>query len=294
MASGSGAPDFAGAFANLADAEFDFVCCPYTDATALTAMKNSWDDVTGRWSWQRQLYGHVFSAKRGSVAQLQTFGVANNNQHATFIGIYASPSPVWEWAAAWCAQAAVSLRNDPARPLQTLPLVGILAAPLANRFLTSEKQTLLFSGVATHYVGTDGVVRIERSITSYQFNVWNQPDPSYLDVETLYTLAYVLRFLRNAITTKFGRSKLANDGTRFGLGQAIVTPKVVRAELIAQYSALEAAGVVENIDAFKANLVVERNAGDPNRLDILYTPDLVNQLRIFAVLAQFRLQYPTA
>ena len=64
-----------------------------------------------------------------------------------------------------------------------------------------------------------------------------------------------------------------------------------KAELIAQYSAMEAEGLVENMAAFKAALVVERDANDPNRVNILYPPDLVNQLRVFAVLAQFRLDY---
>ena len=50
-------------------------------------------------------------------------------------------------------------------------------------------------------------------------------------------------------------------------------------------------GLVEDIRAFKANLLVERDPNDPNRVNVLYPPDLINQLRIFAVLAQFKLQY---
>ena len=38
-------------------------------------------------------------------------------------------------------------------------------------------------------------------------------------------------------------------------------------------------------------LLVERDPNDPNRVNVLYPPDLINQLRIFAVLAQFRLQF---
>ena len=49
--------------------------------------------------------------------------------------------------------------------------------------------------------------------------------------------------------------------------------------------------MVENSQAFKDNLIVELDPNDPNRLNVLYPPDLINQLRIFAVLAQFRLQY---
>ena len=41
------------------------------------------------------------------------------------------------------------------------------------------------------------------------------------------------------VTSKYGRHKLANDGTRFGSGQAIVTPNVIRGELSAAYYALE-------------------------------------------------------
>ena len=37
--------------------------------------------------------------------------------------------------------------------------------------------------------------------------------------------------------------------------------------------------------------MVERDPNNPNRVNVLYPPDLINQLRVFAVLAQFRLQY---
>ncbi|MDY9036737.1 phage tail sheath C-terminal domain-containing protein, partial [Escherichia coli] len=48
---------------------------------------------------------------------------------------------------------------------------------------------------------------------------------------------------------------------------------------------------VENYELFKQYLVVERDASDPNRLNTLFPPDYVNQLRVFAVVNQFRLQY---
>jgi phage tail sheath gpL-like len=38
---------------------------------------------------------------------------------------------------------------------------------------------------------------------------------------------------------------------------------------------------------------VERDVVDPNRVNVLLPPDLVNQLRIFAALVQFRLQFST-
>jgi phage tail sheath gpL-like len=116
-------------------------------------------------------------------------------------------------------------------------------------------------------------------------------DDAYELVTTLATLAKLIRNQRHAITTKFPRHKLANDGTRFGPGQAIITPGIAKAELIAQYRMDEYNGLVEDTRNFKRHLLVERDPNNPNRLNVLYPPDLINQLRIFAVLAQFRLQY---
>jgi phage tail sheath gpL-like len=289
---GTGDPDVAPALAALADAEYDYVGVPWTDVGTLDAVQEAFNDVAGRWAWSVQLYGHAFSARAGDVADLVTFGRTRNDPHCSIMGYpAASPSPAWRVAAALTAQAAVGLRADPARPLQTLPLVGIALAPRGQRFKVGDRQTLLFSGIGTCTAGPDNVVHIERAVTTYQKNAFGQTDPSYLDVQTPATLQYIVRRLRNAILTKFPRSKLADDGTRFGPGQAVVTPSVIRAELVAQYSELEEEAEVENIEAFKKFLIVERDLTDPNRVNVLFPPDLVNQLRVLALLVQFRLQY---
>ncbi|EJO47554.1 bacteriophage Mu tail sheath family protein [Enterobacter sp. SST3] len=113
------------------------------------------------------------------------------------------------------------------------------------------------------------MLRIQRDITTYKKNAYGVADNSYLDSETLHTSAYVLRRLKSVITSKYGRHKLANDGTRFGPGQAIVTPAVIKGELLATYRQMEREGIVENYDLFKAHLIVERDANDPTRINVL-------------------------
>ena len=54
---------------------------------------------------------------------------------------------------------------------------------------------------------------------------------------------------------------------------------------------MEQVGLVENAALFAKYLIVERDASNPNRVNVLLPPDLVNQLRVFAVVNQFRLQY---
>lgn len=275
----------------MGDDEYDFVIHPYTDSTSLDAFQTEYNDSVGRWSWSRQVYGHCYTALRGTLSALTTAGALRNDPHHTVAGIDNDcPNPCWEYAAAYGGANSVCLQVDVARPTQTTPLTGILAPRAGKRFLLTERQSLLNYGIATSYVAA-GILRVERAITTYQKNSWGQSDPSYLDSETLHTLSEITRRLRNRITQKYPRHKLANDGTRFGAGQAIVTPSVIRGELLAEYADMEELGLVENRALFAKYLIVERDSTNPNRLNVLLPPDLVNQLRIFALLNQFRLQY---
>lgn len=294
MAGGAGAPEPAEVLAAIGDAPFEFIGQPWTDATTLDAWAEFMGTTAGRWSWSKQLYGRVYTAKRGTLGTLVALGSSRNDPFMTISG-FESPvqAPAWAVASAHLARTAVFIGADPARPTQTGILIGMDAAPESARFDLGERQSLLENGIAT-LVYEGGAQRIERAITTYRVNAYGQADNSYMDSEPLHQSAYVLRFIRSRISSKFGRHKLANDGTRFAPGQAIVTPKTIRAELIAGYGELERNGLVENAEAFSQHLVVERDSSSPNRLNVLCPPDLVNQLRVFALLYQFRLQYPEA
>ena len=292
MNGGTGTPDLTPVIAAMGDKLLDFIAFPFNDLSSLATFNHEMDDTTGRWSYTRQLYGHTYTAKKGDLSELVEFGDKLNYQHITVAGYEkTTQTSIDELIAMRTARNAVFIRNDPARPTQTGLLNGALPASDSNQFTLTEQQSLLSHGIATAYVSS-GNLLIQRDITTYQHNSYGIADNSYLDSETLHTLAYVLRKLRSVITSKYPRHKLANDGTRFGAGQAIITPAVAKAEINATYRQLELLGLVENFDLFKKNLIVERNVNDPNRLDVLFPPDLVNQLRVFAVLAQFRLQYP--
>lgn len=288
---GAGAPTLTGVIAAMGDEPFDYIGHPFNDTASINTFTQEMNDTSGRWSWLRQIYGHVYTAKIAGLSDLITVGGMLNDQHLTLAGyektVQSNPD---ELAASRTARAAVFLRIDPARPTQTGELIGMLPPPTGKRFITSEQQSLLTHGIATSYTES-GTLRIQRDITTYKKNAYGVTDNSYLDSETLHTSAYVLRRLKSIITSKYGRHKLANDGTRFGPGQAIVTPAVIKGELLATYRQMEREGIVENYDLFKKYLIVERDANTPTRINVLYPPDYINQLRVFAVLNQFRLQY---
>jgi phage tail sheath gpL-like len=284
MSGGAGSPDLSAAIAVMGDEWYQAIINPYTDAANMSALEA---ELSDRFTGTRQIDGIAYSAYRGTHGATGTFGNGRNCPHVTSMGTGLSPMPPYLWAAAYCGQAAAALSIDPARPLQTLVLAGILPPSESARWTQEERNLLLFDGIATHYVDAGGLVRIEREVSMYQTNALGVEDPSYLDITTQATISYLRYSVRARFTQKFPRHKLADDGTHYGPGQAIVTPSVLRAELIALAREWEQAGLVENLEQYKQDLIVQRNANDRNRVDVLAPPDLVNQLRILAAQVQF-------
>jgi phage tail sheath gpL-like len=270
----------------MAEVQYDVIGFPYNDSTSLTSIEN---ELADRWGPVRQNDGRAFSAKNDTLSNLATLGNARNSPHLTIMEAYKHPTTTFEVAAAYAATAAKYLNIDPARPLQTLELKGVLPPSQTEQFTMSERNTLLFDGIATSYVDSGGKVRIERAITTYKKNPLGATDPSYLDLTTMATLSYLRYDFRTYILNKYPRHKLANDGTRFGAGQAVMTPKLGKAEAIAKFRQWEELGLVEGFDQFKNDLIVERNASDVNRLDWYLSPDLINSLIVNGVQIGFLL-----
>jgi phage tail sheath gpL-like len=287
MSGGMLNPALTTALANLGDMEFDFIALPYTDSISLDAVKAFLSTKTGRWSWSKLLYGHAFSAYRGTLAQCTTFGVSRNDEHVSILGFNGSPSPAYVWAADLAGTAAVSLRADCARPLQTLAMSTVLAPPVAQRFSISDRNVLLWDGISTFNVASDGTVMLENIITTYQVNTSGVADDSMLEVEAMFNIAYILRQLKSDVTSKFSRMKLVSDATRVTAGTNTVNPKTIKAAQIAKYKEMEDNGFAQNSAKFAAGLIVQQNSSNPNRIDVLYPAILMNQLRVFALLLQW-------
>lgn len=284
LSGGTANPDIASSIAAMGDAWFNWLTMPYTDTANLTALKAELDS---RWSPMRQIDCRAFAAFAGTHAATGTFGGNHNSPHLSVMGISTSPTPTFIASAINTAVASFNLSIDPARPLQTLVLPGFKAPALQDRYTQQERNLLLFDGISTFTVGDDGTCRIERQITTYQTNAAGLPDASYLDVNTPETLSRIRFEQRSMIAQQYPRHKLADDGTNYGAGQPIVTPKIIKGQLLALYRDLETRGWVEDYDNYAALMIVERDATDRNRLNWRDTPNLVNQARVFAGKQQF-------
>lgn len=286
MAGGTGNPDIDTAIGALdTDKQYHIWAHPWLDASNLGKLEA---ELSDRFGPVRQLDGNAFGAKRDSFSNLTVLGNARNSPHSTIVDSR-GPSNPWEMAAGAAGVVALQGQIDPARPFQTLSIAGVLGEQEAERRTFNERDMLLKDGIASVNTDTGGVVRIERMITTFQLNPLGAPDTSFLDVNTMLTLSFLRFSLRNRFRLRYPRHKLGSDGLRTGPGQAILTPIIAKAEVVSLFREWEDIGLVEGADQFKRDLVVERNSSDPNRLDLLLNPDLLNQFRVGSAQIAFRL-----
>lgn len=284
MAGGTGTPDIGSGtpsvISQLGDNWFHVFAMPYNDATNWNALR---DELDRRFGPTVQIDGVAFTAKRGNSATLVTFGAGKNTKQISCMGIYDVPDSPNEWAAGIAGvvcQALAAGNGAEARPFQTLELKGILAPPETSRFLFSEQDSHLNNGISTFSVDSAGVVRIQRLITTYQKNESAAADDTWLDVNTRFTAMYIRFDWIVLLKSKYPRAKLAGDNNNVGPGQQIITPKIAKAEAISRFKEWESIGLVEDLDFFKANLIVEKDGADPNVLNWFMPCDFVNQFRV--------------
>ena len=289
MSGGANNPTIQSVIDILGDEWYNLICAPYWDATNMTAIEA---ELADRFGPLRMIDGIYITSRMGTVGVLESWGNGKNSPHVSVLHSQKAPCVSAEVAAMYVAQIAKEGQADPARPLQTLELVGMLPPVVEHRFTLAENNALLYDGISTFYVDSGGKIRIQRAITQYQRNGVGAEDIAYLDVETMLTLMFMRYDFRNQILTKYSRAKLADDGVQVGPGQQIMTPKLGKSEAINIFRGWERLGLAENIDQFKNDLVCERSITDPNRLNWILPPDLINQFRVGAATIQFLLQSP--
>jgi phage tail sheath gpL-like len=156
-----------------------------------------------------------------------------------------------------------------------------------------ERNVLYFDGIGGFTVTREGTVRIDRMLTTYQTNANGDPDSSYLDVQVLAQLQYLIRFFRFKITQTYPRASLKKDSEKRLPGQFSVRPKDIKATMIAGAKELANQNVIEDVEVFAQLIIVQISESDPNCVEMVISPDLVNQWRLGKTLVQFYNQYPS-
>ena len=257
---------------------------PYNGQNEVYALA---DEIKRRFTPIIQLEGHQVITAKGTVNELLATVSGYNDQHLTVMdaGLDRPTSPYMQLAEL-SGVLARELSEDPARPMMQLDITGTSPEVPTKRRTFEEQNALIKAGIATMQVDSQGNVETQRITTTYT-NTNGFDDNSYRDANTIFTCSYLRQSLIRLIGVTYHNYKLADDGMRITAGQKVTTPSDIKATIVGWYSVMMTRGLVENIEQFKEELIVNRNTSDATRVDSIIPPDLVNQFRIFAGDIQF-------
>lgn len=259
-------PALATALAAAFTGGHEILVVPYTAGVPLTDLRTHLNSVSN--PMERRPAIGVY-ATGGSLSAATTQAGTLNSERMTAALVKNTITPAEEIAAAYAA--VLAFEEDPARPLNTLTLPGVTAPLIADRLSRSEQETCLNNGVTPLEWGPGDLVQIVRAVTTYTLNASSVLDVSWLDLTTIRTMDYCMKAWRTRVELRFPRDKLSAK-----------TPARVRSELLDVAYRLEELEIIENVDLWKNDLVVERDSQDNNRLNAKIPVDVVNGLHIFA------------
>jgi phage tail sheath gpL-like len=280
MSGGTTDPTATSLIAAIADERYDTIVWGWTSAASLATLKT---ELARRFTALVANDSLAHAAARGTVSDLQAIGALHNSPHLSIADAGNEPTPPWIKAAQIAARDA--FEPDPARPRMRLSLPGVMAPAREKRRRQNERETLLAAGISTTTAGDDGTVLTETLITTYKINIAGASDRSYLYIETMRNLAYLRWSYPTRINQRYPRHKLAKDDHPGS--PTIARCKDLRSEIIALAVEWFNAGLIDDLEAFKASLQVELDESDTERANVLMRPDLINGFRRNAVLLQF-------
>ena len=284
---GSGVPSLSTALALLGDDQWDFIVCPYSDSASIASYGALSNDLSGRWSYIRQAFGHVWTVASGSLAGLVTTGNGLNDKHLSVIGRSSvAATPAWLWPAGFAARVSSWLSDyatgNVSRNHTGLTPLGLQGARDRAQWLGyAARNSLDQYGISTYINNIDGSVSISKLVTTYRLGSSGQADETFRDVQRMYQMMHVVRIMKVDLLNRFGQKAISESNPN-GL-DAVVTPNDIFASLVNTYTALQMQGLVENVKGFITKLDVRRNASNPNRVDIFLPIQAIRPLDILAI-----------
>jgi phage tail sheath gpL-like len=293
----TGTASIASVMASLGDLPMDWIISPFADSTNLDAAAAALSDISGRWAWNAQLYGHYFTVSTGNAGALTSLGLGRNDRHISVLGRTASPTPGWEWIGQYVGRVMPWLSDDTngnaSRNQSDLVLEDV--RPPRDRSLWPNylvRNTLLGSGISTWKVnGVDQVV-IDKLITMQRTNAQGLPDTVFRDIQAIAQTMLGLRYIRAGVATRNANKALARSNP--SNLPTIVTDDDVKADYISLYGDTVDRGLFEDKAGFAKRLKTAIDGSNPARLNIGLDLDRVSPLDIFANNATFWAQYPAA
>lgn len=290
----AGAPSVANVLAAMNDDPFEIIISAFGDVTNLNILDDFLGEVSGRWSYAQQIYGHAFYPKTDTSSNLVTFALARDTWHLSMVPMFAGGGfgvPDYQWVSAMIARISAWLgggSNGDVSRNQTGLVVEDVLSPRDRVYWMdyATRDAFLKNGVSTWSVNRNGDVTIDKIIT-HQQTTNGAPDTTFRDIQRVFQLTYALKKFRADLAYEHANKALADENPA-NLA-AISTVRDIKATLYHSYRSMP--GVLENDTAALEAMVVTRDTENPNRVNACLPLDFVNALDIFAALARVYSQF---
>ena len=266
MTNGQQNPDITSALASVAGTHYNVIVSPFTDTDNANALKAHLEAVSAPTA-KKPAIGVL--GWRGTLAKGTTFTSSLNSERLTVAWYKGCIEPVPFIAAGYAA--VIASEEDPARPLNTLPVKGLSLVDDAQIPTWVEYNQALYHGLTPLNI-VNSRVQIMRAITTYTKSPMGVDDPSYLELGTIRSLDYGRKAIEQRLALRFARSKLVKNKT----------PAKVRSEILDVMYQLEKAEIWQGVDVHKAKLICTVNPKDDSRIDASVPADVVKGLHVLA------------
>lgn len=274
MAGGAGNPDLSATITALRDYRATEIAMPFTDSTSMVAIET---EQEARWSFNNMQDGQVVTVIRGALNDITTWLGSRNSRQVHTIGVKADMSNPWETAAMAAAAIETSATTDPAMPYTDITLVGYKGPRRGQHWdMINEGNALLLAGASPLAINQDGTAALVRVVTNYTLNPQGVADPSTRELAWVKTMSYYRWYTITEYALKYRGFKLAEYITDPIPGQKIMTPELVEEIQLGIYTQLEKVALVQNIEHYKATLLVELE-GANGKVKVQDQPVLVTQ-----------------
>ncbi|WP_176227951.1 phage tail sheath subtilisin-like domain-containing protein, partial [Cedecea sp. NFIX57] len=264
MAGGVGDPDIAPALAAIFSAGHTVIVMPYSTSTAMGKLATHLDKVSGPVE-QRGAIG--VTGWRGTLAAGTTLTGAVNAARITTGWHNSSLCSPGEIAAVY--GATLISEDDPSEPLDNRELPGLDITPQSAWPMRTEEEKALHNGLTPFRV-QGSRVQLVRAISTYVKNAAGTDDDTLLDITTIRTLDAIRLAWRTRMSQRFPNGGKLTDRRL----------QQIRSETLDVLYAMERLEWVEDIDTYKNQVTVTRNAQDRTRADVGIPAPVVRGLHI--------------
>jgi len=299
MSGGAGNPDITDALDAVGQVWYTAVTHPWADATNLGAFAE-WLRLRYMAMAKRDCHGYV--ARRGTFAQLATWGDLTNSPFLTCAGMDGSPTSAWVISAALAGLCAFHLANDPARQLRSLVLPGVMAPDPGRQFLDEERELLLRRGITSlDCLSAGRVVTVSRVITTYKTSTLDVADRAWMDIMVPATMSRIRHDWASYVSVLYPRAKLVDDEDAAGFvgrtsedgddeelpGTSVVTPRRMKGSWAARCSLYADRAWIEDSRRTVKESSFKRATDDKNRLESRQKVRIVGNLMVLAGSLEF-------